>query len=553
VSTAPLKLDQALYLASPAACAQTLSGGKWIRAPHLTLISDNVVDLVFDRLNDVPNAPTGLLVFCPPRHGKSVSTTLWTPTWFLGLFPDRWVGLGCYGDSFARSWGRKVRNNVRALYPDLQVAIATDSKAADEWATGEGGGMISSGVGGEFTGRGFHLLVVDDPVKNAEDAQSPAMQERNWDWWLTTARTRLEPRGVWIMVLTRWHENDLAGKILAAHKAGPEAEGYENVKVISLPALAEDHDPLGRARGEALWPERYDRTALEGMRATQGAFWWAALFQQRPSPAEGGILPRHAWRFWITPELAKIAPPVIDPRDSTVRYPVFPLDRGALEQEIQSWDLAFKGVVEAIRKGKEPDPVAGHVWGRLGANLYLLDRINKRMTFTESCKAIVAWWKQHPRTETKLIEDKANGPAIRNFLGQWVPGLTAVTPRGTKVARVTTAAGSQADKDARTMSTEALLLAGNMFLPHPLLAPWVWEFIQSCADFPNGANDDDIDAMSQAVAFLQPRAHRDQARAVDDAIAHGEPVRSTQEIVTSHVWAGVRAQQERLARGGRRR
>jgi predicted phage terminase large subunit-like protein len=552
-------LASGLHLASPAACGAALSGGRWVRARHLNYISDAIVDHVFDRLNNVPGAPTGLLVFAPPRHGKTQETTLWTPTWFLGLFPEKNVGLGCYGDDFARSWGGKVRNNIRALYPDLQIAIATDSKAADEWRTAEGGGMVSSGIGGEFTGRGFHLLIVDDPVKNAEDAQSVAIQDRNWDWWLSTARTRLEPGGVWIMILTRWHERDLAGRIIAANEAGPDAEGYEAIRVISLPALAEDDDELGRARGEPLWPERYDETALRSLQRTMGPFWWAALFQQRPAPAEGGILRRASWRFWIPPEFAKAAPPVVDPDDSRVTYPVVVLDQGAVDEAIQSWDLAFKGMADAVRKGKEPDPVAGHVWARLGANLYMLDRVNARMAFSETCKAVLAMarkWNgvERPETKIKLVEDKANGPALRDFLGQWVAGLVAASPgRRSKVLRVTTAVASQGDKDARVMSVEALLAAGNMYLPHPVMAPWVWAFIRSCADFPNGANDDDIDAMSQAVAFLQPRANREMGNAAEAALEHGEPVRSTQEIVTGHVWAGVRAQQERLSRHGRRR
>jgi predicted phage terminase large subunit-like protein len=271
----------ALVKASPGGLAwQTYRG--WQSAPHLNLLNRRLVDAAY-------GACPRLLVTVPPRHGKSLLCSHYLPAWYLGTFPDRRVILASYEADFAAGWGRKARDVLERHGRLFGVSVRRDSSAANRWdLEGRPGGMVTAGVGGPITGRGADLLLIDDPVKNADEAMSPAVRQKAWDWYLSTAYTRLEPGGAAVLIQTRWHADDLAGRLLAR-----AAEGGERWEVLDLPALAREGDPLGRAPGEALWPARYPAAALEGIRAELG-FWFEALYQQRPAP-EGGAIFRAEW------------------------------------------------------------------------------------------------------------------------------------------------------------------------------------------------------------------------------------------------------------------
>lgn len=213
----------------------------------------------------------------PPRHGKSELVSKWLPAWFLSVFPQRRVILSSYEATFARSWGRKARQcfiDASALTGQL---VSDEQTAAADWETTQGGGMVTAGVGGPITGRGADLLIIDDPIKNAEEALSETIRNAHWDWWQSTASTRIEPGGCAIVIATRWHPEDLTGRMLLSAE-----QGDMQVRRLRLPALAEPGDPLGRDEGEALWPARWPTAKLlERQRATD-AYWWQALYQQSP-------------------------------------------------------------------------------------------------------------------------------------------------------------------------------------------------------------------------------------------------------------------------------
>jgi hypothetical protein len=232
-----------------------------------------------------------LLITMPPRHGKSEFASKYFPAWYLGTFPDRRVILTSYEADFAMTWGRKVRDLLHEFGPAVfGVSVRSDSTAANRWGIEDNtGGMDTAGVGGPITGKGAHLLIIDDPVKNAEEAASETMRNKAWDWYVSTAYTRLEPAGAVILIQTRWHSDDLAGRILAH-----AAETGERWDVVNLPAMAEEGDVLGRESGEPLWPERFDLDALERIRATLGGYYFAALYQQRPGPPDGAMF-KTAW------------------------------------------------------------------------------------------------------------------------------------------------------------------------------------------------------------------------------------------------------------------
>jgi predicted phage terminase large subunit-like protein len=433
----------------PAAFAWLASRGQWRLAPHLDLLAEKLLDVAQGKLRR-------LLIQMPPRHGKSEFASGHFPAWYLGTFPDRRVILASYEHGFAASWGAKARDRFAEWGPHLwRLWVRRDKQAADDWQiAGRAGGMVCAGVGGPITGRGADLLVIDDPVKSAEEADSETYRERAWNWYRSTAYTRLEPRGTLILIMTRWHEDDLAGRVLA--EAAKSGEAWE---VIKLPALAEEGDVLGRAEGDPLWPERYPAQALAAIRASIGPYWWEALYQQRPAPPEGALFKREWWRFYALRDLPQ-----------------------SFDRVIQSWDMAFKETTDS-------DYVVGQVWAAKGTRIYLLDQTRERMDFARTLQAVQALSHRWPTATLKLVEDKANGPAVISALRRKVRGLVAVKPQGGKLSRA--------------QAILPLVEAGNVWLPDPREQPWVEAFLAEARSFPVGAHDDQVDAMSQALQRFQ--------------------------------------------------
>lgn len=433
----------AAVLSQPMGYGVWLSGGQYRWARHIAYMSERIA-------HHIRRGDGRLIIAIPPRHSKSETISHYTPVWALDQFPWMKVILCSYEASFARSWGRRVRNTIQEHQDKLRVRIAEDSQAAEGWHTTAGGGMSTAGAGGPITGKGADLLIVDDPFKNAEEADSATIRDKVWDWWQSTARTRVEPGGTIVVLHTRWHEDDLIGRLIQQAEADPEADQWE---VITFPAIAEDGDVLGRAPGEALWPWRWPVERLRKIAKAVGARWWNAQYMGRPAPVEGGILKRGWWRFY------RRAP-------------------SGLNEMIQSWDMAFKDT-------RTSDYVVGQVWGRKGADRYLLDQVRARMDFPATLAALRTLSAKWPGAHLKLIEGKANGPAVIAAANREIPGLVEVEPQGSKVARASAAS--------------PYLEAGNVWLPDPTIAGWVHDFIEECAAFPNGAHDDQVDAMTQAL------------------------------------------------------
>jgi len=389
-----------------------------------------------------------LIISAPPRHGKSLLSSFWTPAWFLSLFPELNVILASYSAEIAQGFGREVRNLVQTHGDLLGFHLRQDSKSAGRWNTSEGGSMVTAGIGGSLTGKGGDLIIGDDMVKNYQEAMSPTFRQRNIDWYNSVLHTRLEPGGSVIMLMTRWHKRDLSGYLLEEHP--------DDWKEIRLPAIAELDDPMGRAEGAALNPARYPVEKLQGFKKGMGATMYNAVYQQRPSAEEGGEIKRRYLKF----------------------YKVLP---SGINRKIQSWDMAFKDK-------KESDFVVGQVWGRKEADCYLIDQVRDRMDFAATLKAFEAFCAKHPDTTEKLVEGKANGPAILSMLKGKIMGLIEVEPDGSKESRVA--------------ATAPYWEAGNIYLPDPSIAPWVHDFIEELVNFPKAENDDQVDAATQAILRL---------------------------------------------------
>ena len=264
--------------ATPARIAEYISGGAWKAAPHHELISKIIASAVLD-------GNGRYLIQTPPQHGKSLLCAHWGPVWALNLDRRLRICVASYEAHIASGWGRRVRNTITEHADRLNVAIAADSKAKNVWHTDDPngqGGMITVGMGGALTGRPVDLMIVDDPVKNADVARSLTYRNSHWEWWTHSAQTRLRPGGSVIVIQTRWHEDDLSGRL--------ERDG--GWKVVRLPALAEEGDVLGREVGDALWPTEYPADCPKFVEAQKYPRAWSALYQQRPQPSEGSVFRR---------------------------------------------------------------------------------------------------------------------------------------------------------------------------------------------------------------------------------------------------------------------
>ena len=252
--------------------------------------------LLIDRLEAVTRGEIDrLAIFMPPGSAKSTYTSALFPPWYLAQNPAKMVIAASHTAELAERWGRRVRNLVAEHGPRLGFFIAADNQAAGRWATSADGEYYAAGVGGSITGRRADLVVIDDPVRSREDAESETVREKVWDWYRADLITRLKPGAAVVLVQTRWHEDDLAGRILAAE--GDKKDGGQ-WEVIRLPALAELLDPLGRAPGAALWPEWEGVEQLERKRSIIGPRDWSALYQQRPTAEDGTYFKKEWFRTY---------------------------------------------------------------------------------------------------------------------------------------------------------------------------------------------------------------------------------------------------------------
>jgi predicted phage terminase large subunit-like protein len=426
-----------------------------------------------------------LLINQPPGTMKSLLVSVFWPAWEWIEHPHIRSLFGSNALELA------IRDSVRCRdllqsdwyreWFDPQWALKGDQNVKSRYNTTAGGVRQCVSIGAQVTGFRGDKVVMDDP-QDAKEAHSDTIRESANTAWDRGFSTRLnDPRkGVRVVVQQRLHDRDLTGHIIA--KGG----GYEHL------CLPTSFDPENRSEtsigwrdprtefGELLFPQFHTPEVLEQFKKDLGSVDYAGQFEQRPSPVEGAIFRRQWWRFW-RPGNVDLPPVRLQLADGTwheVDAEPLPAE---FDEEIQSWDCAFKDL-------KDSDFVCGQTWKRFGAATYLFDQVLARLSFTETVKAVREAKARHPNVGAILVEDKANGTAVLNTLQFEIPGLIAVEPDGGKVARA--------------YATTPYVEAGNVYLPHPAVAPWVWDFIKSFTDFPNGAHDDEIDAMTQAVRRL---------------------------------------------------
>jgi predicted phage terminase large subunit-like protein len=403
-------------------------------APHIRHVCDVMHEVTSGHTDRV-------MFFMPPRHGKSEMVTVRYAAWRLCRDPLTRVVIAAYGQTLAEKFSRKVRR----ILIDQGIRLSAERNSASEWETAAGGGLRATGLGSGITGMGFDLLLIDDPVKSREEADSEAYRERAWQWYTDDLYTRREPGAVIVLTLTRWHEDDLAGRIL-------DSEDAPAWRVVNLPAEAEGDDALGREPGEPLWPARFPLAELARIRTVLGRSYFA-LYQQRPLPAEGGMIKRD----WL--QIADAVPPGIG---SCVRY----------------WDKAGTD--------GDGDYTCGVLLGKTDdGKTYVLDVVRGqwsagerertiRQTTEMDGKRVTVWIEQEPGSGGK----ESAAATILNLAG-YVVYAEPVT----------------GEKSVRAEPFAAQAEAGNVRV---LRAAWTASYIAELTSFPAGKHDDQVDATSGA-------------------------------------------------------
>jgi len=424
-------------------------------------------DLLIEHLEAVERGDIRrLMVFEPPRHSKTYHVSERFPAWATGRNPKVQGILASYGAELAERNSRVIRNLLRdERWPFPGVGVSDDSGAVNRWSTNYGGIWVAAGVGGAMTGFGADLLLIDDPVKGRAEADSETFRETAWSWYTEVARTRLMPGGRIVLCQTRWHEDDLAGRLL-------NSAGAANWTVLRLPALADEpDDPLKRQAGDALWPEWFDVDSLNEIKADltteQGARAWQALYQQRPTSDEGGQFKR-AWFAERWTEQPK----------TTFR--------------VLAVDAAYK-------TGIMNDFSAIVVGGVTGNTLPLLDVRQGRWEYPELKRHIIdaaKEWQPH----AVVIEDTAAGQSVIQELRR----TTQLPIIAVKVS---------ASKEARAAAVAPTCESGKVLMPKT--GPLVGALVDQLAAFPTGLHDDMVDAfvhcfgyLARAVSTMKPLQQR---------------------------------------------
>ncbi len=397
-----------------------------------------------------------LMLMMPPRHGKTEIVSRRFPAYSLGRYPDLSIIATSYSSELSSRNNLDVQRIVdtkeyKALFPSVRLPRVGERSGSKFRRTselfeivGRKGSYRSAGVGGSITGMGANILIIDDPIKDRLEADSPTTRDRIYSWYKEVARTRLEPGGGIIVIMTRWHTDDLCGRLLNTADNAWE--------VIEYPAIAV-RDEEHRKTGEALHPSRYSLEELLDLKKDAGTRGWEALYQQHPI-IEGGAIFKEKW---------------------FKHYTVLPRK---FDRKLMSWDMSFKNTSDS-------DFVVGQVWGRIDAEYYLIDQVRGRMDFTQSLAAVIDLAKKYRDVSKKLIEDKANGTGIINVLKNKVPGIVGINPKDSKISRA--------------YAVTPFFEAGNIYLPDQTIAPWITDYERELLQFPTGAHDDQVDATTQAI------------------------------------------------------
>jgi predicted phage terminase large subunit-like protein len=431
----------------------------YIVGKHHRILADLLMDIAFGREDRI-------CVNIPPRHGKSQLDSIYFPAWFLGHFPDKKVMMVSHTTDLAVDFGRKVRNLIsqdayKEIFPN--VSLASDSKSAGRWNTNHGGEYYACGIGSSIAGRGADLLLIDDP-HSEQDVLNGNFEvfERAYNWFTFGARTRLMPGGRVAIIQTRWHMDDLSGRVIKDMQQNPETDQYHVVEfpaILEIPVKDLEGHETGEIKEKPLWPEFFDLKALKRIKAGMPVFQWNSQYQQNPTAEEGSLIKRDWWNSW-----GKENPP-------SCEFIIMSLDAAAEKHNradftsLTTWGVFFN---------EETDE----------HNLILLNAIKERYEFPElKAKALEEYNYWEP--DSFIVEKKSSGVALYQEMRRMGLPISEYTPhRGT------------GDKYARLNSVADIVSSGLCWVPQ---TRWAEDLVEEIAAFPYGSNDDQVDSSVMAL------------------------------------------------------
>ena len=445
-----------LAFSLPGAWCMYTNPGMWRYYRHIEFVEDKILD-VFNGKSD------RLLISLPNQYGKSEYVSRGFSSWYLGRRPNDRTILASYDSEFAESWGRKSRDTLEEFGPAVfGVGVDPDHHAGKDWATinvsGNGkkfrGGMRTAGAGGGIAGKPAELILVEDPIKNVEQAMSKREMRKIQEWWKGDVHARVTPDTSIIVIMTRWGEDDLIGWLMQQEK-----EGGEHWDKCFLAEIAEKDDPLGRKEGEPLWPEQRPLEWCMKKKATLGEYWWQANRQCKPTRIGGNIIKINWFR----------------------RYNSLP--------ERDDIDLVLVSVDTASSKDELADYTVIGVWYVVDNKYYLVDVIRDRLSHPELLETVYGVADVHKPNDI-IVENKGSGISLIQHLEEETPfSVTGIEPKG--------------DKEMRLINESNTIKTGRVFLPESGSQPWLFDFEAEISAFPNVNYKDQCDMLSQFLFYMR--------------------------------------------------
>lgn len=440
--------------------------GQYKKSKHIEFLTQKLQDFV----EKVKAGHSPRIYICmPPRHSKSETTTKKMPAWVVGNNPDFEIMIAAYNADLAGDFGKIARDTYKKHCKTgtgiFNNEIDKDKSAGSNWGIKmHRGAVVSTGVGGSATGKGAHIAIIDDPFKNREDANSKNQRDKVWSWYQSTIRTRLAPGGGVIIVQTRWHDDDLVGRITKEMKEGTG----EIFEPIILPAIAEEGDILGRNPGEALWPERYGVNELNAIRKAVGEREWISLYQQHPQAEDGGLFKRQFFKYFKVVEN---------------RYIEIESEMGIKRVDTKEC-FAFQTIDTALTVKKNSDSTAIATWVcDKEYNLYLIDLFLDKIEVPDQWKTIKQYrLKYEGFLKFQAIETKQSGIGIKQTAEREGISLKELV--------------ADVDKTTRALSISVMFESGKVYFLKNL--PKLLELEEQLLKFPNAAHDDAVDVCSYA-------------------------------------------------------
>lgn len=465
---------------TPSTIGKLIMKEKWQEPPHIELLSNLLVRLAnrdFFRL----------IVNMPPRYGKSQMTSILFPFWYIGNFPDHNVVVVTYQNKLAQMWGKRIRQLIATHGKEFfEIALDPSDRSASSMSIEKHiGKIVCVGAGGLLTGLGADAIIVDDPIKNQKEALSIRQRDTLWEWFKATLFTRLEPNGILLLVATRWHEDDIFGRLIESNptieltKDFLEKTEFHNKPnvwyLLKIPAIAKGNDPLGRKIGEPLWPDRFNLASILEQKKMLGEFWFSALYQQEPIFTTGKIFKRENFRYFtLTNDLLTIK--VVESKNVRSEY------------QLLQYCSIFATIDLAIKTSERSDFTVAIVFAvSPKKDVFILDVIREKFDTTDHLNF------------------------IRSIFSRWRPiliGIESVQYQFTliqnarKMGLPIKELKADRDKIARSLAIANWIDAGKVFFRKD--TPWLDEFERELHQFPDGSHDDQVDALSYISQMIEP-------------------------------------------------